>query len=322
MTTLYDARGNLYLVASPDELREAGVALPPDAAEAARRAGDWTEVAIDAFCRVAAPAGGKPFLSDGLLVGPFESAPPFSVLIVNTDGSLAERSGNGLTIFTTALRDTGLARSGEQLRLIVHTGRSAALPTDVEPAWRETTHGVWVSMGAPAYGPGAVGATPGMHVPATLNGVSCSKVGVLAVLDAEWATSQFVSVGNPHCVTFLAEEALLPGWDALNAEPLRAALTRIADVGSPLAPAGLNLQWAARTGPNRLAARVFERGEGPTRSSGTSAVAVASAALRLGLVEGPEIEVAMPGGTAPIIGQMVDGRLSMRLFGVAVPTSR
>jgi diaminopimelate epimerase len=43
--------------------------------------------------------GSKSHRSDGLLIGPFQSAPPFDVLIVNTDGTLAERSGNGLTIF-------------------------------------------------------------------------------------------------------------------------------------------------------------------------------------------------------------------------------
>ena len=52
---------------------------------------------------------GKRFLSDGLLVGPFPDENAFGMLIVNTDGTLAERSGNGLTIFSQFLVDTGQA---------------------------------------------------------------------------------------------------------------------------------------------------------------------------------------------------------------------
>jgi diaminopimelate epimerase len=44
------------------------------------------------------------------LVGPFQSSPPFDLLIVNTDGTLAERSGNGLTIFSQALSDQGFTQ--------------------------------------------------------------------------------------------------------------------------------------------------------------------------------------------------------------------
>lgn len=63
---------------------------------------EWAALAIASECewgtlpRAATP---KAHRCDGLLVGPFQSAPPFDVLIVNTDGTLAERSGNGLTIF-------------------------------------------------------------------------------------------------------------------------------------------------------------------------------------------------------------------------------
>jgi diaminopimelate epimerase len=63
---------------------------------------------------------------------------------------------------------------------------------------------------------------------------------------------------------------------------------------------GINLQWASVSGADTVDARVFERGEGPTLSSGTSATAVASAARKLNLVQGATINVHMPGGVAPI----------------------
>ena len=84
--------------------------------------------------------------------------------------------------------------------------------------------------------------------------------------------------------------------------------------------AGVNLQWAARASGNQVLARVFERGEGPTASSGTSASAVACAAWRAGWVGAGEVAVVMPGGTAPVRLQVEDGTLSsVSLFGTAYP---
>ncbi|HEY0854792.1 MAG TPA: hypothetical protein VGD86_08190 [Devosia sp.] len=324
MEKLYDARGNRYLVVDPQIIRNRGVALPASADIAAASWRDWTTAAIDAFCRMPAGAGGKPFLSDGLLVGPFEQAAPFNLLIINTDGSLAERSGNGLTIFTTALADLGLVAPGETIALYVHHV-GGALRTDVELGETGGRPGVWVTMGEAAFGPDAVHAAPGTHRPGTFGSADCSNVPALNALDPRWSASQFVSVGNPHCVTLLADAAHLPSNDALHAEPRHGYLAQIANArdaagnNGRVSLAGINLQWAAVIGPNRIAARVFERGEGPTLSSGTSATAVAAAAMHLGLVTGPEIEVVMPGGTAPITAVWHGDALSLKLFGVAGP---
>jgi len=101
-------------------------------------------------------------------------------------------------------------------------------------------------------------------------------------------------------------------------EPLKAiAFAPPAGDGRPCA-AGVNLQWAARQSDNRVIARVFERGEGPTASSGTSASAVACAAWRAGWVQGGDVAVVMPGGTAPVRLQVqADTLLSVSLFGTA-----
>jgi hypothetical protein len=120
VTRFYDARGNLYGVASPDYLRRRGIDLPDSAHLAARERHAWTALAIAAECgwgTVLPSSGAKAHRCDGLLVGPFQAAPPFDVLIVNTDGSLAERSGNGLTIFAQALTDQGLMYEGCELRV-------------------------------------------------------------------------------------------------------------------------------------------------------------------------------------------------------------
>ena len=45
--------------------------------------------------------------ADGILYGPFFNGDEMSVRIFNPDGSEAEKSGNGIRIFSKYLRDTG-----------------------------------------------------------------------------------------------------------------------------------------------------------------------------------------------------------------------
>jgi diaminopimelate epimerase len=81
---------------------------------------------------------------------------------------------------------------------------------------------------------------------------------------------------------------------------------------------GINLQWACVIGPDSIEARVFERGEGPTLSSGSSATAVASAARKLGLLDAKTVNVKMPGGVAPVRFDERNGSLErVMLFGEA-----
>src|SRR3990167_1849155 len=130
MTPFYDARGNIYAVLTHDEVRGRDIDLPDQARDAAQIREHWTSAAIEAFCSWAPgshPSGSKDHRCDGLLVGPFQSSPPFDLLIVNTDGTLAERSGNGLTIFAQALSDQGLMTQGCELR-VHHDKQDAKSP--------------------------------------------------------------------------------------------------------------------------------------------------------------------------------------------------
>ena len=313
---LYDARGNRYVVATPAMVRAAGIALPESAAAAARAHAAWSLRAVDDFCRVSPGPGDRPHRSDGLLIGPFGDGPPYALLVVNTDGSLAERSGNGLTIFATSLRDGGAKFDGE-FELVVHHGAGA---TRVAAAFaqRGGRGGVWLDLGVARFGAHEVGAREGTYE--ALADGRC-RVGALAAIDGAWTSTQFVRIGNPHAVTLLPDADLLPDLTRVSAET-RSALRQIADAqsargGGAVCPAGINLQWAAKTGAARIDARVFERGEGPTASSGSSASAVAAAALKAGWVAGPEIEVAMPGGVAPLLAQPEDGSWRLKLFGEA-----
>ena len=325
MTRMYDARGNIYAVVTPNDVRSSGIELPAQASRAAQTREAWTLLAIEAFCTWAPgtqPPDSKAHRCDGLLVGPFQSVPPFDLLIVNTDGTLAERSGNGLTIFSQALSEQGLMPE-EACQLRVHHDKSdsvSPLETSVKPAEIDGVQGFWLDLRWPSFGPEAVGAQ-GVE-PVTLTGREVSHVRPLSALNPAWNHSQFVRIGNPHCVTLVTDAVALPSNAQMREPGLADGLTRIAyamptGAGQPC-PAGVNLQWAMLESEGRIVARVFERGEGPTASSGTSASAVACAAWRVGWVSAGEVKVVMPGGTAPILLEEEQGELSrVRLFGTA-----
>jgi diaminopimelate epimerase len=102
-------------------------------------------------------------------------------------------------------------------------------------------------------------------------------------LDDERVELTAVSVGNPHAV--------------VRADPDREELLRL---GPQLEVSGrfpdrTNVQLVRVDGPNEVTVVVWERGAGETSASGSSAVAVACAAIVNGWCESP-VTVRMPGG--------------------------
>jgi diaminopimelate epimerase len=331
MTPLYDARGNIYAVATPQMIRALGIDLPLDAEQAVSTRKAWAAQAISALCDWPdgqQPAGAKAHRSDGLLIGPFQHSPvdaeAFDLLIVNTDGNLAERSGNGLTIFAQFLTDSARIPAQTPFALQVHHDKTGSpAPVTVEPTQVDGVDGFWLDLGQPAFGPLAVDANTATVGTSTLNGRTLNRVNRLQAIDGDWDCSVFVRIGNPHCVTLVSSPQQLPTFEQLHLAPLHDALTRIAfaagesGMGDPC-PAGVNLQWACVVAPQHIQARVFERGEGPTASSGTSASAVACAAWTAGWVNAGTVLVEMPGGTAPVRLVEKNGLLErVFLFGTA-----
>jgi diaminopimelate epimerase len=333
MAAFYVARGNTYFVASPEEI--SGFAdIARTAPEAARTRERWVRRAVERICGrpnavAALPTGGaKRYRSDGLLVGPFMDEHAFALLIVNTDGTLAERSGNGLTIFSQYLADTGQADRSDAFFLRVYHDQpgSPFVEARIEAGEREGHKGFWIDMGVPTYGLSAVGAAPEHVGDSEFEHRIVTRVFDLEKIDPSWTCSQFVNVGNPHCVTFLKSPDLLPSMEQLGSETWLPRLSAIANstgsdgmrgAGRPCKH-GINLQWACVTGPDSVDARVFERGEGPTLSSGSSATAVASAARKLGLIDATTVNVRMPGGVAPVRFDEANASLErVMLFGEA-----
>ena len=299
---LYDARGNRYFVATPQFIsQEFGISFE-SARSAAESIGCWAQKIIDAPNLSILPQ------SDGLIIGPFNRASPFELLIVNTDGSLAERSGNGLTIFSQFLVEQKIVGPDKRFATRVcctDANRvTNSYETSIQPENRQDDLGFWIHMGTPQFGGSAVGLLDDGEVHSRVNNKTL-VVKELEKIDPRWNRSVFVNVGNPHCVTILADISELPSPSHLKNESLSGCLSKITLATSDahqnsVFTRGINLQWATVVSPKRILGRVFERGEGYTASSGTSATAIACAAWNAGLTPETDISVEMPGGVAPI----------------------
>lgn len=93
-----------------------------------------------------------------------------------------------------------------------------------------------------------------------------------------------VSMGNPHCVLFVADVG-------------HVAVGELGPVieHHPLFPARTNVEFVQVISPTHLRMRVWERGAGITRACGTGACASAVAAVQLGLAE-RKLQVELDGG--------------------------
>ena len=197
--------------------------------------------------------------SDGILepVRPSLAGADHTVRIWNPDGSIAEKSGNGIRIFAR------WAAQGPPETMSIHT------TFDLVHAW-VTGDDVRVEMGRARFG--------ASEIPALNSRIDQPIPEVERPVVA-------VGVGNPHCVTFI--DAFPEDWAALGA--------RI-EV-HPWFPNRTNVQFARVIGPDTVEIRIWERGAGVTSASGSSSCAVAAAAVRTGRLQAGRITVVMPGGT-------------------------
>lgn len=201
---------------------------------------------------------------DGVLEPTASDRADFGVRIWNPDGSVAEKSGNGLRIFARWLVDH---RSAPQ-RFTVDTGFDVVRCT-------VAADGIAVEMGRATFEPAALPLTadgPWVGHPLEVCGAALSVVAL--------------SVGNPHCVIFREE----PDLDALPWRDWGKALERW-----PAFPNRTNVQ-IARVVDGGLELRIWERGAGETSASGSSSCAVAAAAVHTGRLAPGTIRLVMPGG--------------------------
>jgi diaminopimelate epimerase len=215
-------------------------------------------------------------------------AAPFRIRIFNPDGSEAERSGNGLRILASYLERTGRVARGEPFEVEAGGDR---VGLEVHGVAGGGVYDVSASMGSALVSPDRVGLASGL----------LDEHSRLEVPGIGRVTIQTVSVGNPHAVVF-SEEPTLDELRLLG--PLLATHAGFAH--------GTNVQLARVADSHTVDALVWERGVGHTLASGTSACAVAVAAVHTGQVPPGDIEVRMEGGTLRV---RVSGSLEVVLRG-------
>jgi diaminopimelate epimerase len=214
--------------------------------------------------------------SDGILIGELDRT-PFRLRILNPDGTWAEKSGNGLRIFAAYLHHRGLVKRDEWFEV--------ELPRDtvsmrVEDELEAGTLMIRAQMGRAQFEGRLIAFEPEPD----------EALGYLLDLPGGGtAAVNTVYLGNPHCVVFVDE---LQRDDFLRRAPQLCTHSAFG--------AGTNVQFARVVGPNEIEAWIWERGAGETLASGSSACAVAAAAVRRGFVQPGQFIISMQGGDAEI----------------------
>ncbi len=218
---------------------------------------------------------------DGVLEPVSSERADYGVRIWNPDGSIAEKSGNGLRILAQWLVD----RRSASPTFTVDTG------TDVVRC-RVAPEAVEVAMGTARFTAAAVPVVRALvDAPVEVAGRTLSVVAV--------------GVGNPHCVVFTDDPDALP-WRELGA----------ALEVHPAFPNRTNVQFARIDGPGRVTIRIWERGAGETMASGSSSCAVAAAAVHTGRLEAGPVAVHMEGGVLRVV---VHADYALDLVGPVAP---
>jgi diaminopimelate epimerase len=216
--------------------------------------------------------------SDGILLGPLPSTKaPFGLRIYNPDGSEAEKSGNGLRIFSRYLWDRKLVGNQE---FAIETAGGVVKSTVFENGRM-----VRVEMGKVSF--------LSEKIPVT--GPSREVINEPIEVGGRAFTYCAATVGNPHCVLPLPE---------INAD-LAKQFGPLLEVHSNF-PKRTNVQFLKVLDRANIQIEIWERGAGYTLASGSSSSAAASVAHKLGLCD-RSITVHMPGGKLAIqIGEGFD----------------
>ncbi|MFC1577963.1 diaminopimelate epimerase [Thermodesulfobacteriota bacterium] len=245
----YHALGNDYIVITPNEFD-----------------GELTPEIVRLICHRNYGIG-----SDGILYGPFDDPEcDFALRIYNPDGSEAEKSGNGLRIFTRYLWDQG-AIDNPTVSI-----KTAGGP--VKAQIRRQGKIITVDMGQVSF--------DSCKIPVT--GAAREVINETIDLKGQILEYCAATIGNPHCVVLRPE---VSADEARKWGPLIES--------DPRFPNRTNVQFMQILDRSNIRIEIWERGAGYTLASGSSSSAAAAVAHRLGLCD-QKISVYMPGGKIEI----------------------
>jgi diaminopimelate epimerase len=187
------------------------------------------------------------------------------ILLHNADGSIAEISGNGTRCVAAWMASQKSARSGDILTIATDAGLRQCLIVEANGHRYQIESG----MGVP----------------------SIAKQDLL-LSDGTKVEGVVISTGNPHFVIFCNHQDFSVcgrSWEEIGQQ-----ICHHADF-----PAQTNVEFVHILSPQKIAIRIFERGVGPTTSSGTGTCATATAAITFGGCVSP-LQVVAPGGAQTI----------------------
>jgi diaminopimelate epimerase len=229
--------------------------------------------------------------ADGVIFAlPGTATTDYTMRIYNADGSEPEMCGNGircLAHFIAQLENANLGKSEPSQAL---TYQISTLAGVIAPQLLPDGQ-VKVDMGEPRL--------QAQEIPTTLTAATEKVIDVrLEVAQQSWSVTG-VSMGNPHCITFVEDVAAIvletigPQFEHHSAFPERT-----------------NTEFIQVVRPDYIKMRVWERGAGATLACGTGACASVVAGVLTGNCD-RRATVELPGGCLQIEWLTTDNRLLM-----------
>lgn len=237
--------------------------------------------------------------ADGIIFAlPGQTGTNYTMRIFNSDGSEPEMCGNGIRCLTKFIVDLE-AKDADELAAV--TGR----PPEIEPVTTFRIHTAAGMMTLKLEENGLVRVNMGQphllaaDIPTTLVAADQKVLNQsLEVAGQSWLVT-CVSMGNPHCITFVDDVA---GIDLAAIGPQfehHAAF-----------PQRINTEFVEVVRPDYLKMRVWERGAGATLACGTGACAVVVAGVLAEKCD-RHTTVELPGGCLEIEWSEADQRVHM-----------
>lgn len=222
--------------------------------------------------------------ADGVIFAlPAQNGTDYTMRIFNSDGSEPEMCGNGIRCLAKFIAD--LEGSDAKTEYRIHTGAGVII-TELRSDGQ-----VKVDMGVPRL--------LAAEIPTTLAAPDAKVIDVpIEVADKSWSVT-CVSMGNPHCITFvedvsaIALETVGPQFEHHQAFPQRT-----------------NTEFIQIIRRDYVKMRVWERGAGVTLACGTGACAAVVAGVLTGKCD-RATSVELPGGVLEIEWAEVSGRIYM-----------
>lgn len=206
--------------------------------------------------------------ADGIEFFAWIGAKSGRIRLHNADGTIAEISGNGTRCAAAWMAAAIGAKTGDQLHIETDAGPRIC-KVDAIDSTRGYSVQVTTGMGAPRYARRTVTIPSGVEI----RGVE-------------------VSTGNPHFVIVVDNREFMIGpqqWQSVGQQICFL----------PEFPYQTNVEFVRIVNPNEVEIRIFERGVGPTSSSGTGTSASATAAIAFYGCNSP-LNVVAPGGPQTI----------------------